>query len=368
MQVAGGAKKHIDQQAPTNKAEIDENIKENWQFDRNTSQVILDILQADEPRPVPPEGILVAGFRKKADDYLWHVGLTKHGQKYANLEVYVTALRGCKGATKADFDGLVKIAEDCEEPVLFRSKAWQGLGVFWLHKGDQHESAECYRRALNSIQSATAREKNRVIRGSLGDNPQKGRRRVETLLGDTKMELEADLTRMKTTARPASVANALEVRFEFHDMLKGATFPEFCCHVPATRPDLAERIRVGGFACDCCGKSQEELGQIQMKCCLKCNMAHYCSTDCEEASWKAGHQQACRPVGKIQAGDIMQLVPSKSLKPELNGELVTIVEADLQKKSHWIAELLVGELAVMHDMVGPMRIKASKMLHIRPAK
>ncbi|CAB9503905.1 expressed unknown protein [Seminavis robusta] len=308
---------------------------------------------------------VAAKFRKGADDFLQQVGLTKNGKKFGYLKLYVHSLQCCGTATKADFDGLTKIAEDSRELNLVQAMAWKGLGVFWLLKGDQHESAECYRRAAIFIGNVSYKEKDKFICASVkNENPPKYRS-VSSLLPDLKVELTVALAALKVTAAETNSEwnDAVILRYRFHEV------EVFSCHVPAAQPDLAKRLEVGGFACDCCGKSQEEFGQVRMKCCSQCNMAYYCSAECEAKAWRAGHHRACRPVGAIQVGDIMQLVPSKSLKPELNSELVKIVEADIKKKKgHWKVQLLVNEAGNKHGIEGQMSIKASQVIHIRPAK
>jgi len=56
-------------------------------------------------------------------------------------------------------------------------------------------------------------------------------------------------------------------------------------------PELRRRLEIGGNACDCCGKTLQELGVPRLNCCSRCKVAYYCSVDCQTKkmeSWAQG--------------------------------------------------------------------------------
>lgn len=53
-----------------------------------------------------------------------------------------------------------------------------------------------------------------------------------------------------------------------------------------------ERYSVGGSKCDCCGKKRNDVEGVLLRC-TRCRRAYYCSRDCQQHSWKAGHKKCC---------------------------------------------------------------------------
>ena len=51
--------------------------------------------------------------------------------------------------------------------------------------------------------------------------------------------------------------NVQAVPFQF-----GHNMEVFCCHIPTTQPELAKRVQLAGFVCDCCGKRHGTQRQI----------------------------------------------------------------------------------------------------------
>ena len=65
---------------------------------------------------------------------------------------------------------------------------------------------------------------------------------------------------------------------------------------------IADRMKVGGDKCDCCGKQN-----VKLSTCARCKMAYYCSQECQKTRWKDGHNKACRKPGQIMVGDYVKL-------------------------------------------------------------
>jgi MYND finger len=138
---------------------------------------------------------------------------------------------------------------------------------------------------------------------------------------------------------------------------KGAT--------PELREQLRARIIPGGTRCDCCKKTKEALGMKKLLCCQRCNMAYYCSKECQTTQWKAGHKQACREAGEIHPGDFLKLQGLVE-NPELNGLIVRAVAPVDGNPARWQVQRFLDPL--FSDFNRPLIIDINNLAHIRPQK
>ena len=92
---------------------------------------------------------------------------------------------------------------------------------------------------------------------------------------------------------------------------------------------IADRMKVGGDKCDCCGKQN-----VKLFTCARCKMAYYCSQECQKTRWKDGHNKACRKPGQIMVGDYVKL-RGLSSRPELNGNIVFVEGKVKDKENRW---------------------------------
>jgi len=106
--------------------------------------------------------------------------------------------------------------------------------------------------------------------------------------------------------------------------------------------NLSEKINylqsVGGAECDFCKKTLHELAQLTavntLQRCNRCKRAFYCNKECQKKQWRAGHKQACREPGQIEAGDYVRL-HGLERRPELNGFIVEVVQPAPNKEGRW---------------------------------
>ncbi|CAB9530147.1 expressed unknown protein [Seminavis robusta] len=309
-------------------------------------------------------------YRKAADSYLEAFRNTprewsRNSPRFHYLRGYVRSLQVIKKdaltvkivSNKKDIATLVEIAASEKEFALFRMVAFRGLGVLYSYKGDRQLASDYYRDALGL--KASAREKDLVV---IVDWKMKRKMRYEMI--DQRRRTKNAMSLLEVTQIPgldSKPTNCFVYTVEYMNN-------EACiCRIPQDQPELARRLEVGGGACDCCGKTLKELKVSSLKSCPRCMSMYYCSHECQKRAWKAGHKKACRPGKMIKPGDIMQLVPGLKHMPDLNGELVEIMEPDHAKEGYWIVRLLVEEVAVATNSEGPESIKGSKMRHIRPA-
>lgn len=80
-----------------------------------------------------------------------------------------------------------------------------------------------------------------------------------------------------------------------------------------TDPSIIKRL---GGKCDYSDKKRCDV-QGGLFRCTRCKLAYYCSSDCQNRQWKAGHKKACRTPGQIEVGDDM-LIKGVVKKLELN--------------------------------------------------
>jgi hypothetical protein len=97
--------------------------------------------------------------------------------------------------------------------------------------------------------------------------------------------------RIKTIKHACKLFDHLQTRFHF-----GAWNP-------LTGEDMECKV-VGGLECDYCHKSRRELGLDTFKVCSRCNIAYYCTRECQEKAWsEGGHKKLCRKPGEFKSGD-----------------------------------------------------------------
>lgn len=127
-------------------------------------------------------------------------------------------------------------------------------------------------------------------------------------------------------------------------------------------PELQTRTAafVGGTACDFCHETTTQLGIVNFDKCGRYKRAYYCSTDCQRAAWKGGHEQACRKHSERKVGDLMSFCePGSKTSP-----LVELVAQDEEDLDCWLVRIYLasGETAKTFS------VKSDALTHIRPAK
>ena len=95
-----------------------------------------------------------------------------------------------------------------------------------------------------------------------------------------------------------------------------------------TNPRTAHFCRTfGGFLCDNCGKSSNDVGMNHLFKCKSCRLSWYCSESCQAECWSKGHRDCCKKFGSFRDGDILVLFGLKK-KYDLNLTIVQLLGSD----------------------------------------
>ena len=155
----------------------------------------------------------------------------------------------------------------------------------------------------------------------------------------------------------------------------------FCAWHPSRPGDSVDYSPIAGVACDYCLKLHDEIDGDGMLKCSNCNMAFYCSAECQKKAWiEHNHKKECRAkgvfrqfdvavvtesVGEIAAGAHVRLVipgdgPESFYKPDMEtGRISKELEKTLTLSSFWIVKEKDGE--------GIGVVSAAKLKRVRPA-
>lgn len=246
-------------------------------------------------------------------------------------------------ATADDISKLKQITRNEQEAILFRSEALFLRGFIEMNRDELEAAAIYYGRVLHLIPKATAAERRRQVKLTIGAGSDDDdavnvsvRDQLETLENNARTNLEF-------LEDPANIDEAIL-----------ASVPRVN-GVPNT--DIVRRLTVGGASCDSCGKSREAV-QENFQRCVRCKRAYYCSEECQILQWGAGHKKACREPGQIKPGDYMMLRGIVA-RAELNNKLCRVVK-EANTPGRWAVKI-EGETK-------PISIAHAKMVHIRPAK
>jgi hypothetical protein len=239
--------------------------------------------------------------------------------KYSSIDQFANILEAnqfkTNFLTSDDWDDLVAISMDKDIPVVYRSRAALTLGRLHVKAGRVEEAAFVLRKAHRM---ALRSEEGDMIIG-------------EEYQMNIYMDAADELDRLRTG--------------------------EWCAGKTKFRQVPIARVKAGGFCCDRCKKSHQELHKKNLQCCGRCKRAYYCSKECQAAAWYSGHQSHCRKPEDIQSGDYMMLCGLKS-KGELNGRVVRVLEYNQQTGRWGVKPAGMGNktLAVTPD----------KLKHLRP--
>lgn len=121
-----------------------------------------------------------------------------------------------------------------------------------------------------------------------------------------------------------------------------------------TEEQRDQLLKVGGAACDCCGKPRPFQGLLDV--CSRCQKAYYCSKECQVKQWRAGHKQWCRKPGEFKAGDTVKLLLSLEYMI-----LVEVLKEDPTCVGRW-------EVTLPGQTVCLWKVLSKDMKHIHPWK
>lgn len=302
--------------------------------------------------------------RDSADKYLQAVtdAVPSHGvwasQRWHFFHGYNSILREQYFAIeKSDFKTLQsKFVDNEEEPFLIRSHAAFTMGLLKFDAHKREEAAEFYRQAISFADQAPASERQRTEIATVPMNGQwgEGEKSVASLLEETRT-LAVDNLGVLENPRSSNSSSLSPSAFVRSD---GTNQPRDTRRVaiPMNDPSLEYRVAVGGKECDCCHKTTQEVGMVNLLLCTRCKMAYYCSEACQKKQWRAGHKHACRTKHQIENGDHMKIEGLVS-RSELNGNIVQVVGPDSATPGRW---------KVKHFATA-MSIKGDNLFHIRPA-
>jgi hypothetical protein len=289
-------------------------------------------------------------YRESADKYLQAFRKMKAvwaDGRYHILHGYTSILREEYFVpSEQDFKELIKIFDNRDEPILYRSEAGFTLGLISWLVGKREEAADYYRETLAVIEQATDQEKKRLVVFNLGKKP------AGELIQNNKKTVTDNLNRMLSPTPLTS------------DFTPSRTLRSNGTFVPSGRvtmftdPSLQYRLTVGGQTCDYCKLSLQDLGLTKLDRCGRCHMQFYCSKECQGKAWKAGHKTHCRKPDQIEVNDVMKLQGIES-DASLNGVLVQVVRPVSEGRWEVRAENQTGRT---------MSVAADKLVHIRPEK
>jgi hypothetical protein len=151
----------------------------------------------------------------------------------------------------------------------------------------------------------------------------------------------------------------MEIKTEIEQELDDLKTGKWCADKTKFRQVPIERLQVGGFCCDRCKKTYQELKKKSLQCCARCRKAYYCSRTCQVAAWKGGHESNCVQPDDIQPGHYMMLSGLKS-KGDLNGLVVSVKEFK-QQTQRWVVKP-----AGMGNKT--LAVTTDKLQHLRPLK
>lgn len=242
----------------------------------------------------------------------------------------------------------LKILRNTEEPVVFRMLA--SIILAYTHDvegGSRDKAADKLREGFEIFKTLTADESNRPAIYNNGSTELHRTLKVGRINVREFIDL-CVLPRMHGAMNALeSGLMALRCQPEGRPAIRIAPGMEY----------LAERLKVGGQSCDCCGKTREELNRTNLDRCKRCHSAYYCSKECQKQSWYGGHKQACRKSDQIEPGDIMMTHLPHNLDYD---NIVVKAQQDLGN-DRWAVHFLDGS-----DRVKSLRVASLK--HIRPEK
>lgn len=293
------------------------------------------------------EGIFVA--RR-----LWKQARMACFERYTQIMQWHRAF--CKSLTPEALETIDCIAKDKKELKSFRAKACYQLAMNAHAEGQHDVAADYYRSVLDLV--AESHESRQLYSQTLPFPPG-----VFTERNLFLVEMGDDGVTQVPSKVGAYIDEMGERAKQCLGVVEGATEIPFVRQNLKTRwgtdDSIIDRMGAGGGKCDCCGKKAEEMESGELKRCSRCDMAHYCSTECQKKQWKeGGHNHACRKPGQIEVGDIM-LVKGIVRKPELNRKLAKIIRP-ATAEGRW-------EVSVQ-GWTSTMSLASKNLFHIRPAK
>lgn len=279
--------------------------------------------------------------------------------RYSSFRFYTSAIEECP--TEKDIQILKsKFLENEEEPALYRADAAFVLAkaqVFQVR--ELHEAVDYLRLGLDFINESPPQDDDRVVFFPPFDQDDIARHKV-TVKGQLeylKLLLEKNLEHFQNGGGAVTGDGINELSEQVAEKHGFAVQYDVLCS-PASdyeRKVLVPRVTAGGFHCDCCKKTTQELGMEELLKCGRCMMVFYCSSQCQRMAWRAGHKHHCRKKGEIQVGDDMVLQGTS--RKDLNGCFVKVVGKGTVA-GKWIVKLCNSE--------HPLSVSGDKLHRIRP--
>lgn len=219
-----------------------------------------------------------------------------------------------------------------EEPHLYRAHAANTISIIrGLHEMDSHTQVEYLRWSLDFIRASPPEDNERVV--AYG-GPNEGDLTVGSELSKLETLVQHNLDREAGEEPPASQkqkVHDIPTSQSVYMYRRKGSFDE---ETKKREEELLKRTRGGGFFCNGCKRSKEELGIEELRRCNRCKMLYYCSSECLLRAWEAGHNKSCRKKGQVKVGDDMRLMDLVNQK-ELNGQFVQVIRPGMVEDK-WI--------------------------------
>ncbi|KAL7532274.1 hypothetical protein ACHAWF_004068 [Thalassiosira exigua] len=237
-------------------------------------------------------------------------------------------------ATDEDFDNMNKVLNDKHEPRLFRVEAGFTLGLLHYSRGERTKCSDAYYESLRISEKPPTSKQEKMDNKKVQFNTEikAMKELMKTIVADVQNnynQLNAstksadgigpELISDGTIKMPAHIGHGMPIG-------RGGT--------KLTKDQLNNLIDVGGTQCDCCKRKD-----LKLEKCTRCNMAYYCSKECQRMQWKVnGHKQFCRQEGQFELGDLVQIARLKN-KPDLNGIIVRVAGSDPKKEGRYAVRM-----------------------------
>ena len=235
----------------------------------------------------------------------------------------------CGTAVKPpDVKFLLDILKDASYPLVVRVQASWGHAQLVFKNGDRQDGRRRFRDALELCDTATDEDKNFEVWDSKlrchGVDVPAG-----TLINAGEL---IEVLRLKIIGNVEGQEHFKDENYwkvmKDHGSAKSPLLNDMSPSLGSLDAETIKEIFYpGGEFCDQCERTKSQAGVDKFLKCSRCNVAFYCSVECQKKAWKDWHSHFCkhRQPGKFLNGDPCRIIGLKNEdKRSLNGQCVTV--------------------------------------------